>query len=85
MEEGESGVADKHTEDIKFKTEVLKAVILVTVALGGGSASLFLGEQTPLRLFFATVGVVAALGLVLAILLLYQDIMKRIDALEDAR
>ena len=78
-------MADKHREHIKFKTEVLKAVILVTVALGGGSASLFLGEQTSLRLFFATVGMVAALGLVLAILLLYQDIMKRIDALEDAR
>ena len=32
-------MADKHREHIKFKTEVLKAVILVTVALGGGSGS----------------------------------------------
>ena len=77
-------MADKAAEHIKFKTEVLKAVILVTVAVGGGSASVLLGDHTPLRLFFATVGLMTTLGLVLAIGLLYQDIMRRIDALEDS-
>jgi hypothetical protein len=37
-----------------------------------------------LRLFFATVGMVTTLGLVLTIGLLYQDIVRRIDALEDS-
>jgi hypothetical protein len=70
-------------ERIRFKTEVLKVIILVTLAIGGGSASLFLGEQTPLRLFFATLGVVGSLGLVLTALLLYQGIMRLIDRMKE--
>ena len=43
-------MADKETEQIKYETEVLKTVVLVTVATTGGSIGLLLGEHSPLRL-----------------------------------
>jgi hypothetical protein len=50
-------------EQIKYETEILKMSSLVTVAIGGGSISLMLGEQTPLRLGLAGLGLIGTLAL----------------------
>ena len=47
-------MADKAAERIKYKTEVLKLLLLLTVAIGGGSLGLVLGTFTPLRAGLAT-------------------------------
>lgn len=43
-------MADKAAEQIKYETELLRLIVLVGVAIGGGSLSLLLGDSTPLRL-----------------------------------
>jgi len=57
------GVADKEAERIKYETEVLKFIGLVTVAIGGGSISLVLGERTRWRIGLALLGWAATLAL----------------------
>lgn len=49
-------MADEEAEQIKFETELLKLATLVSVAAGGGSVSLPLGDPTLLRLSLAGVG-----------------------------
>ena len=56
-------VADKGAERIKYETEVLKFIGLVTVATGGGSISLCLGERTRWRIGLALRGLAATLAL----------------------
>jgi hypothetical protein len=36
-------------EQIKYETELLKAILLITIAIIGGTISLLLGDPSPLR------------------------------------
>jgi hypothetical protein len=56
-------MADKTTERIKYRTEVVKILILLAVATGGGAFGLILGSLTPLRIGLATAGIIATLAL----------------------
>jgi hypothetical protein len=48
-------------EQIKYETEVLKAILLIAVGTIGGTVSLLLGELTPLRLLLSALGIVVTL------------------------
>jgi hypothetical protein len=52
-------MADKAAEQIKYRTEALKILILLAVATGGGSLSLLLGLLIPLRIGLAAVRILA--------------------------
>jgi len=56
-------VADKAAERIKFETELLRLIVLLGVATGGGSLSLLLGDPAPLRLILAGTGIFVTVGL----------------------
>lgn len=56
-------MADKVAERIKFETELLRLIVLLGVAIGGGSLSLLLGDPTPLRLILAGTGIFVTVGL----------------------
>ena len=43
-------------ERLKFETEVLKLLVLLWVALGGGSLSLVAGSLTGMKLLLASLG-----------------------------
>jgi len=49
-------------EQIKFETELLRLIVLLGVAVGGGSLSLLLGDPTPLRLILAGTGIFVTIG-----------------------
>lgn len=58
------GVSEKALlERIKLETELLRLVALATLAVGGGSIGLLLGDQTFLRLVLATGGLLVTVGL----------------------
>lgn len=77
-------MADQATERIKFKTEVLKLVTLTSLAIGGSSIGLLLGDHTSLRLSSASVGILSTLGLLGTMWYLYLDITRLIDTLKEA-
>jgi hypothetical protein len=54
-------MADKAAERIKYATELFKALLLLLVAVGGGTVGLVLGPLTPVRLGLATAGIVGML------------------------
>ncbi|HXG20368.1 MAG TPA: hypothetical protein VNN62_14995 [Methylomirabilota bacterium] len=54
-------------EQIKYETELLKAALLITVATGGGSISLLLGEWTSFRLSLAGLGLLITLVAVIGV------------------
>jgi hypothetical protein len=56
-------MADRQAEAIKYETEVLKYTALVTVAIGGSSIGLIIGERTILRVGLAGIGFLATLAL----------------------
>lgn len=60
-------MADYIVEHLKFETEVLKLTALVTLAIGGGTVSLLLGDLTPRRIFFAGSGFLVTLGAFVAL------------------
>jgi hypothetical protein len=51
-------------EQIKYETEVLKAILLIAVATIGGTVGLLLGDLTSLRLLLSALGIVVTLTLV---------------------
>ena len=55
----------KQTEKIKYKTEPLKLLILLMLAVGGGSLGIALGTLTPVRIVLAAVGIVCTAVIVL--------------------
>ncbi|MBI3245089.1 MAG: hypothetical protein HYZ50_01130 [Deltaproteobacteria bacterium] len=59
-------MADKEAERLRYKTEVLKLLVILTIAVGGGSLSLILGELSLLRRVLATVGIIVTFALLLA-------------------
>ncbi len=60
-------MAGKQTEQIKYETEILRLIVLVGVAIGGGSLSLLLGELAPLRAILSTAGILATLVLAVGV------------------
>jgi hypothetical protein len=46
-------------EEIKFLTEIFRLLAILTLAVGGGTISLVLGEYTALKATFAVVGIAA--------------------------
>jgi hypothetical protein len=60
-------MADKQAERIKFETELFRITALATLAVGGGSIGLVLGEPRPLRLILAGSGFLVTLGLMVAL------------------
>lgn len=72
-------MADKETERLRYKTEVLKLLVILTVAIGGGSLSLILGELSFLRRVLATAGIVVTLGSLLAAWRLHRQIERLIE------
>ena len=47
----------KQTERIKYKTELLKLLTILMLAIGGGSVGIALGALTPVRIALAAVGI----------------------------
>ena len=47
----------RQTEKIKYKTELLKLLILLMLAVGGGSLGIALGTLTPVRIVLAAFGI----------------------------
>jgi hypothetical protein len=60
-------MADKNAEQIKFETELLKLTALASVAIGGGSIGLLLGDQSLLRLILAGSGLIVTVGLMVGL------------------
>jgi hypothetical protein len=60
-------MADKQAERIKFETELLRITALATLAVGGGSIGLLLGDPRPLRLILAGSGLLVTLGLMVVL------------------
>lgn len=56
-------MVDKVAERLKYKTEVLRLLVVLTVAIGGGSLSLLLGTLTMFRAGLATAGILVTLVL----------------------
>lgn len=72
-------MADKEAERLKYKTEVLKLLIILTIAVGGGSLSLLLGGSAPLRLALAAVGIIVTLVLLMAAWRQHRQIERLIE------
>jgi hypothetical protein len=68
-------------EQIKYETERWRFLCLLTVATGGGSLSLLLGEPTPLRLGLAIAGLLATVVLTLIVWRQDRHIMRLIAQL----
>ena len=47
----------RQTERIKYKTELLKLLTILMLAIGGGSVGIALGTLTPVRIALAAVGI----------------------------
>ena len=47
----------RQTERIKYKTELLKLLTILMLAIGGGSVGIALGALTPVRIALAAVGI----------------------------
>ncbi len=47
----------RQTERIKYKTELLKLLILLMLAVGGGSLGIAVGTLTPVRIVLAAFGI----------------------------
>lgn len=76
-------MADKTAERIKYKTEVLKILLVLTLAVGGGSLSLVLGELSQIRVSLATVGILVTLLLLLASWRQHRRIERLIEEIEE--
>jgi hypothetical protein len=54
-------------EQIRYETEILKALLLIAVATIGGSASLILGDATPARAVLLGIGLLIGLAAIAGI------------------
>ena len=74
-------MADKEAERIKYETEVLRLIVLLAVAVGGGALSLALGDVTPLRTGLAAGGILITLVLLIGGLRQHRHIRTLIEKL----
>jgi hypothetical protein len=76
-------MADKAAERIKYMTEVLRLLVVLTIAIGGGTLSLLLGELTTFRRLLATAGLLVTLGLFVVAWRQHRAIERAIEALPE--
>lgn len=72
-------MADKEAERLRYKTEVLKLLVILAVAVGGGSLSLIFSGSTPLHLGLAASGIIVTLILLLAAWRQHRQIERLIE------
>lgn len=72
-------------EQIKYETELLRLIVLVGVAIGGGSLSLLLGALTPLRTILSTAGILATLVLAAGVWRQHRQIRQLLTQLQEDR
>lgn len=79
-------MADKEylTERIKYLSDALKLACVFLIAIGGGTASLLLGELSRTKTTFAAAGIGSILLLVAYVLSLDRKIRSFIEKLRDA-
>ena len=69
-------------ERLKFETEVLKILVLLWVALGGGSLSLVAGSLTGMRLLLASLGLSITVVVIFMSIRQYMKIRSIIERAE---
>lgn len=69
-------------ERLKFETEVLKLLVLLGVALGGGSLGLLIGELTSLKLVLAATGLPITVMMIVMVVRQYMKIRSIIKRAE---
>ena len=70
-------------ERIRYETEVVKLMTLVTVAIGGGSASLLLNPTSTFRLGVGVVGFLMTLAFSIMLYQQHTRIQRLINQLPD--
>ena len=70
-------------ERLKFETEVLKLLVLLGVALGGGSLGLLIGELTGLKLVLAGIGLPITVMIIIMVVRQYMKIRAIIKRAEE--
>lgn len=70
-------------ERLKFETEVLKLLVLLGVALGGGSLGLLIGELTSLKLVLAAMGLPITVMMIVMVVRQYRKIRSIIKRAEE--
>ena len=61
MKQG-GAMTDQIKEQIKLEMELLRYLVLIGIALGGGTLSVLLGLPTGIRLVLASMGIPATMG-----------------------
>lgn len=69
-------------ERLKFETEVLKLLVLLWLALGGGSLSLVAGDLTGMKLLLASLGLFITVVVILMSIRQYIKIRSIIERAE---
>ena len=70
-------------ERLKFETEVLKLLVLLGLALGGGSLSLLVGRLTGLKLVLAGIGFPITVMIIIMVVRQYIKIRAIIKRAEE--
>ena len=70
-------------ERLKFETEVLKLLVLLGIALGGGSLSLLIGKLTGLKLVLAGIGFPITVMIIVMVVRQYVKIRAIIKRAEE--
>ena len=70
-------------ERLKFETEVLKLLVLLGVALGGGSLGLLIGKLTGLKLVLAGIGLPITVMIIIMVVRQYMKIRAIIKRAEE--
>lgn len=70
-------------ERLKFETEVLKLLVLLGVALGGGSLGLLVSRLTSLKLVLAGIGLPITVMIIIMVVRQYMKIRAIIKRAEE--
>ena len=73
----------KQTERIKYKTELLKLLTILMLAIGGGSVGIALGTLTPVRIALAAVGIAFTAVTALVVAQQHWTIERLIEDIEE--
>ena len=71
-------------EQIKYGTEVLKLIVLLGVAIGGGSVGVLLGKYSPVRIGLAGFGILVTLSLAIGAWRQHRQIQRLIKRIAEA-
>ncbi len=73
----------RQTEKIKYKTELLKLLTILMLAIGGGSVGIALGTLTPVRIALAAVGIAFTAVTALVVAQQHWTIERLIENIEE--